>query len=100
MKPLFSSDSNFELKVVPDEHDLIRNALLEFCSADFDLVLTTGGTGFAVRTKQPRDITPEVTRTVIEREAPGLTTMLITRSLAKTPLAVLSRAVAGTRGRT
>ena len=60
-----------------------------------DLILTTGGTGFA-----PRDVTPEATRTVIEREAPGLAEAMRSDGLAVTPHAMLSRAVAGIRGRT
>ena len=60
-----------------------------------DLVLTTGGTGFA-----PRDITPEATRAVIQREAPGLAEAMRAASLLMTPHAMLSRAVAGMRGRT
>ncbi len=60
-----------------------------------DLILTTGGTGFA-----PRDVTPEATRRVIEREAPGLAEAMRSASLRITPHAMLSRAVAGIRGRT
>ena len=62
---------------------------------DLALVLTTGGTGFA-----PRDVTPEATRDVIEREAPGLVEAMRAASLQVTPHAMLSRAVAGIRGRT
>lgn len=60
-----------------------------------DLIVTTGGTGLS-----PRDITPEATRDVIEREAPGLAELMRAESLKITPLAALSRAVCGTRGRT
>jgi molybdenum cofactor synthesis domain-containing protein len=60
-----------------------------------DIILTTGGTGFA-----PRDVTPEATRQVIQREAPGLAEAMRAESLKKTPHAMLSRAVAGIRGRT
>ncbi|MBC7225095.1 MAG: MogA/MoaB family molybdenum cofactor biosynthesis protein, partial [Anaerolineae bacterium] len=59
------------------------------------LILTTGGTGFA-----PRDVTPEATRRVVEKEAPGLAEAMRLRSLQVTPHAMLSRAVAGIRGRT
>jgi molybdenum cofactor synthesis domain-containing protein len=64
-------------------------------SGEVDIILTTGGTGFA-----PRDITPEATRAVIERDAPGLAETMRAESLKKTPHAMLSRAVAGIRGRT
>src|ERR687886_442840 len=60
-----------------------------------DLVLTTGGTGLA-----PRDVTPEATRAVVEREVPGIPEAMRAASLAKTPFAMLSRMVAGTRGQT
>ena len=56
------------------------------------LILTTGGTGFS-----PHDVTPEATRQVIEREAPGLTVAMVTKSLAVTPMAMLSRCVSGSR---
>jgi molybdenum cofactor synthesis domain-containing protein len=77
--------------LVPDERELIRQILAEWCAAeDIDLILTTGGTGFA-----PRDVTPEATRAVIEREAPGLAEAMRIASMAVTPHAMLSRAVAG-----
>ncbi len=83
------------LKVVPDDFDEIYTTLLTW--ADLELahvVFTVGGTGFG-----PRDITPEVTRKVIQREAPGLAEAMRQASLAKTPYAMLSRSVAGIRGR-
>ncbi len=80
---------------LPDERDQIAQRLIGFCEAGCDLVVTTGGTGFA-----PRDITPESTRDVIEREAPGLAELLRWTGYQKTPRAVLSRGVAGIRGRT
>jgi molybdenum cofactor synthesis domain-containing protein len=83
-------------RLVPDERAEIAAALRAMCDeADLDLVLTTGGTGFA-----PRDVTPEATRDVIEREAPGLAEAMRAASLAVTPHAMLSRAVCGIRGRT
>ncbi len=82
--------------VVPDERSIIRDTLLEWCDQlHLDLIFTTGGTGCA-----PRDVTPEATRDVIEREAPGLAEAMRADSLQKTPHAMLSRAVCGLRGRT
>ena len=82
--------------VVPDERNVIAGTLLVWADeVGLDLVLTTGGTGFA-----PRDVTPEATRDVIQREAPGLAEAMRAASLAITPHAMLSRAVAGIRGTT
>jgi molybdenum cofactor synthesis domain-containing protein len=82
--------------VVADDFDVIRDTLTVWCDQDdLDVILTTGGTGFA-----PRDVTPEATRAVIQREAPGLAEAMRAASLAVTPHAMLSRAVAGIRGRT
>ncbi len=82
-------------KVVPDELPLIAATLTQWCEDGCDLILTTGGTGFA-----PRDITPEATRTVIEREAPGLAELLRWTGYQKLDRAVLSRGIAGIRNRT
>lgn len=82
--------------VLPDDAAQIRDQLAAWADdARLDLILTTGGTGFA-----PRDVTPEATRAVIEREAPGLAEAMRAASLQKTPHAMLSRAVCGIRGRT
>jgi len=82
--------------IVPDERAGIAAALQDWADeVGLDLVLTTGGTGFA-----PRDVTPEATRGIIEREAPGLVEAMRAASLAVTPHAMLSRAVAGIRGTT
>lgn len=81
--------------IVPDEFEAITRALIAWCDDGLDLILTSGGTGFA-----PRDITPEATRAVIDREAPGLAEALRAESLKVTRHAMLSRAVAGIRGRT
>ena len=82
--------------VVPDEEEAIATLLVKWCDElSLDLVLTTGGTGFA-----PRDVTPEATRRVIEREAPGLPEAMRMEGYKKTPHALLSRGVAGIRGRT
>ncbi len=83
-------------EIIPDEIELIRSTLINWADeAGLDLILTTGGTGFA-----PRDVTPEATRAVIERETPGLTEAMRAESLKVTPHAMLSRAVAGIRGHT
>ncbi|HET6816516.1 MAG TPA: MogA/MoaB family molybdenum cofactor biosynthesis protein [Mycobacteriales bacterium] len=79
-----------EVVVVPDEVDEIRAALRAAIDAGVDLVATTGGTGFA-----PRDVTPEATRDVIEREAPGLAEALRLFNRETVPTTILSRAVAG-----
>jgi molybdopterin adenylyltransferase len=79
--------------VVPDEFEDIVAALEELALGDADLIVTTGGTGFG-----PRDVTPEATRSVIDREAPGLGELMRAEGLRHTPMAALSRAVAGTRG--
>ncbi len=82
--------------IVPDEIDVIKATLVKWVDEySLDLIITTGGTGFA-----PRDITPEATRLVIEREAPGLVFAMLRDSLAVTPHAMLSRMVAGIRGQT
>jgi molybdopterin adenylyltransferase len=82
--------------VVPDEVDIIKGTLIVWADeVGLDLILTTGGTGFA-----PRDVTPEATREVIEREAPGLAETMRAKGLEITPHAILSRAVAGIRGHT
>jgi molybdenum cofactor synthesis domain-containing protein len=84
-----------ELRVVPDELNTIARTLREFCDEGMDLVLTVGGTGLG-----PRDVTPEATRQVIEREASGIATALVARGLEQTPRAMLSRATAGVCGET
>jgi gephyrin len=85
-----------EHAIVPDERPEISARLAHWADdLGLDLILTTGGTGFA-----PRDVTPEATRDVIEREAPGLAEAMRADSLRITPHAMLSRGVAGIRGRT
>ena len=79
-------------RVVPDERDAIEAAIVAL-AAQASLVLTTGGTGLS-----PRDVTPEATRAVIEREAPGIAEAIRADSVRRTPHAVLSRGVAGTIG--
>ncbi len=81
--------------MIPDEEELISAKLIEWAdSLDLDIILTTGGTGVS-----PRDVTPDATIKVLERVIPGFGELMRMRSLAKTPSAVLSRAVAGIRGR-
>ena len=85
-----------ERVLVPDERDAIVRTLLDWCDRDVaDLVLTTGGTGLA-----PRDVTPEATRAVLEREAPGIAERLRVTSIDRFPRAALSRGTAGVRART
>ncbi|KRT79380.1 hypothetical protein AMK59_7878 [Oryctes borbonicus] len=91
---LFPESTIFK-KIVPDEVDVIEAELLELCSKQYNIVLTTGGTGFA-----KRDVTPEATKRVIEKEAPGISIAMVTRSLQSTDMAMLSRAVCGYRGQT
>lgn len=81
--------------IVPDEREAISGRLRAWADQGLDLVLTTGGTGLA-----PRDVTPEATLDVLDREAPGFAEAMRGHSLNITPLAMLSRAVAGVRGRT
>jgi molybdenum cofactor synthesis domain-containing protein len=84
-----------EVVVVPDEVDEIQAALRSAIDAGMDLVVTTGGTGFA-----PRDVTPEATRAVLDREAPGLAEALRLYNRETVPTTILSRAVAGIAGST
>lgn len=82
--------------VVPDEKEDIIKELIRLSDAEHsDIILTTGGTGFA-----PRDVTPEATKAVIEKEVPGIPEAVRYRSLEITPMAMLSRATAGIRGKT
>jgi molybdopterin adenylyltransferase len=83
-----------ERRVVPDDRDAIAEAIAELAE-EAALVLTTGGTGLAVR-----DITPEATAEVLERSAPGIAEAIRADSIAKTPHALLSRGIAGVRGET
>ena len=83
-------------RIIPDEKEMIHQMLLEWCDGgDADLILTTGGTGVS-----PRDVTPDATREVIDREIPGMAEAMRRQSAAVTPHAMISRALAGIRGRT
>ncbi|GJQ65340.1 hypothetical protein Trydic_g7455 [Trypoxylus dichotomus] len=88
-------ESTIYRKVVPDELDVIETELAELCFKQYNIVLTTGGTGFS-----KRDVTPEATKRVIEKEALGISIAMITRSLQSTDMAMLSRAVCGYKGQT
>ncbi|HJV45210.1 MAG TPA: molybdopterin adenylyltransferase [Bacillota bacterium] len=82
--------------VIPDEQTIIENYLIQLSDQDqCQLILTTGGTGFAAR-----DITPEATKAVIQKEVPGIPEKMRAASLVKTKYAILSRATAGIRGNT
>jgi molybdenum cofactor synthesis domain-containing protein len=80
--------------ILPDEKRLIKKKLISLCNK-VDLILTTGGTGLS-----SRDVTPEATREVIKREVPGIPEAMRYMGLKKTPHAIISRAVAGIRGKT
>ena len=80
--------------IVPDEKDIISQKLVQWADNEgIDLIITTGGTGLS-----PRDVTPEATLAVVERIVPGFAEAMRAESLKKTPMAVLSRGVAGIRG--
>jgi molybdenum cofactor synthesis domain-containing protein len=80
-------------EVILDEKEVIAATLAEWCdSGEIDVILTTGGTGFAVR-----DVTPEATQLVIDKSVPGFSEAMRMKSLEKTPMAMLSRATAGIR---
>jgi molybdopterin adenylyltransferase len=90
--------SDFEivaLTTVVDDADIIESALLEHIEDGADLILTTGGTGLA-----PRDVTPDATIRVVERRVPGIEEAIRASAVAKTPHGLLSRGIAGTRGKT
>jgi molybdopterin adenylyltransferase len=96
LREFLNATAVFEVAIVPDEQDLISATLCQFADAlECDLVVTTGGTGISTR-----DVTPEATRAVLERELPGFGEIMRAQSFAKVRTALLSRATAGTRGRT
>ena len=82
-------------EVVPDTHERITDAIVAAVVAGADLVVTTGGTGLG-----PRDVTPQATAMLIDYEVPGLSELMRSVGAVKTPMAVLSRGVAGVRGHT
>lgn len=90
-------EAGYHLKnhiIIPDEKNEIKKALFSACEQGDHLIITTGGTGFA-----PRDVTPEATKEVIEREAPGIAEYMRQKSMEITPRGMLSRGVAGIRGK-
>lgn len=98
MKNILGQRTPWQLEkqaIVPDDQDTIAGTLKEWAAEGLHLILTTGGTGFA-----PRDVTPEATRAVIEREAPGIAEALRAESLKITRHAMLSRGIAGMRAQT
>ncbi|MEK7850935.1 MAG: MogA/MoaB family molybdenum cofactor biosynthesis protein [Deltaproteobacteria bacterium] len=83
-------------EVIPDEKYLIKDKLIEYADElSLDIIITTGGTGVS-----PRDVTPDATLEVIDKEIPGMAEVMRFESLKKTPRAMISRAVVGLRGRT
>lgn len=83
-------------KVIPDEPEQISACLREWADGgDVDLIVTTGGTGLG-----PRDVTPEATREALDYEVPGIAEAMRAEGLRHTPMAMISRAIAGVRGRT
>jgi len=95
LREVLGADLVFVSEIVPDEMDLIASALKRFADEqECDLIITTGGTGISLR-----DVTPEATRSVLEKELPGFGEMMRTLSFAKVKTAILSRAIAGIRGR-
>jgi molybdopterin adenylyltransferase len=94
LREVLGGDVQFASLIVPDEVAAISTALRKFADElKCELVVTTGGTGIS-----PRDVTPEATRTVLEKELPGFGEIMRAQSFAKVRTAILSRAVAGTRG--
>jgi molybdenum cofactor synthesis domain-containing protein len=83
------------MEVIPDDYSLIEDRLHHFVDDEFDLIFTTGGTGLT-----PDDVTPEATRAVIERDAPGFAEAMRAEGLRHTPMGILSRGVSGIAHRT
>jgi molybdopterin adenylyltransferase len=95
LREVFGGEAEFVTALVPDEADQISAMLRELADqAGCDLIVTTGGTGIS-----PRDVTPEATRAVLERELPGFGEAMRMQSMARVKTAILSRATAGTYGR-
>lgn len=94
LRDVFGADAQFIAALVADEREAIATQLRELADhARCDLIVTTGGTGIS-----PRDVTPEATREVLEKELPGFGELMRMQSFARVRTAILSRATAGTRG--
>ena len=83
------------MEVVPDDFSLIEDRLHHYVDDDFDLIFTTGGTGLT-----PDDVTPEATRAVVDRDAPGFAEAMRAEALRRTPMGILTRGVSGIAGNT
>jgi|SRR5690242_14000726 len=95
LRGVFGADAEFVAAVVPDEQEIIAARLRSLADTNkCDLIVTTGGTGVS-----PRDVTPEATKTVLEKELPGFGELMRAQSFVKVKTAILSRATAGTRGK-
>ncbi len=99
IKEIIEEDAQYnviEYEVIPDEKNLIEKKLIEYVDIKkLDLIITSGGTGLS-----SRDVTPEATRSVIDKEIPGMAEAMRSEGIKKTPYAMLSRAVTGMRGKT
>jgi molybdopterin adenylyltransferase len=93
LREFFEEEMEFRACVLPDQRDQIEQALRDFIAAEIPLIVTTGGTGPSVR-----DVTPEATHAVIEKELPGFGEIMRLKSFEKVPTAILTRAVAGVAG--
>lgn len=94
LRQFFAGEMEFRARVLPDDQARIEAALRELVSAEIPLIVTTGGTG-----PSARDVTPEATRAVVEKELPGFGEIMRMRSFEKVPTAILTRALAGVAGR-
>ena len=93
--PLVLDNNIAKYEVIPDEADIIANKLAQWADeGNLDIILTTGGTGLG-----PRDVTPEATLSIVDKVVPGFTEAMRTTAFSTTPFAILSRAVAGVRGK-
>src|SRR5580692_6120652 len=95
LSEMFAEAVEFQRVLLPDDRARIEAALIKLCADGCSLVVTTGGTG-----PTPRDVTPEATRAVLEKEMPGFGEVMRAVSFAKVPTAILSRATAGVRDKT
>lgn len=90
-----NNEDNYKVKyynMIPDDKEMLKNEIIKLCNDNIDLILTNGGTGFS-----KRDITPEATKEVIEREIPGISEYIRMKSSEKVKRAILSRGVSGIR---